>query len=904
MRAEYADQEQRLCEVLTAYYAALGDDPAPDPEGLMAAHPDLADELAEYFGVQDQLRCVTEPVRSALRDGLVPPAANRHAATTRDSDGTAAAEERDASAAGSDRAWPRPARVGYFGDYELIEELARGGMGVVYRARQISLNRLVALKMIRRESLATGDDRERFRREAEVVANLGHPHITPIYEVGEHSGHAYFTMGLAEGGSLSTHLSRFADDPRAAAQLLAALARAVHHAHQRGVLHRDLKPSNILLDAEGRPQVTDFGLARRIDRDSELTQSGAVLGTPSYMAPEQASGQKGAITTATDVYGLGAVLYTLLTGRPPFRADTVLETLEQVRSGQLEPPSTVVAHVDRDLETICLKCLEREPERRYSSAAEVAEDLERWLRGEPIAARPVGTAGRAWRWCRRNQALSALLATIALLLTSALAGLAWSNQLIVLERDEARRQRQRAEARSRQARRAVDDMYTQVAERWLAEQGTLTAVQREFLEKALAFYEELARDEVADPAIERERAKVLRRVGQIRGRLGQSREAVAALREALPLWRAICARDPDGADSLHELAETSRTLGQYLGWSGRWTEGARALEQAAGAYETLVGRHPEVGTYRSRLVEARCRLAVHHQVTGRPGPALEAAGAALATAERWSGDAPGGSSSAVARAEALRWSGYVLWKTGRYAEAERALRASIDLAGHLPAEEPAVLDEPQTWTYLGRLLLAMGRPREAEAALRQALAKNETLIRESPAVPVPREGAVLMRLCLAAALQATGGAEEAQAQAERAVQELERLIAEFPGFDNFRGHLTPGLRRLGLLRAEAGRAADAEAVLRRALEAAEDTSGRDPEDVNDRDELGAVLLDLGRLLARTGRSNDAIPLVRRASEIFEELSSTCPDLPGLQDQRDEARRLRDDPKSGLARRSP
>jgi tetratricopeptide (TPR) repeat protein len=825
--------------------------------------------------------------------------------TVRDGDGAAASKNHlEHSSTVPDHPWLPPSGDRRFGDYELIEELARGGMGVVYRARQISLNRLVALKMIRPEGLAAPDDRERFRREAEVVANLGHPHITPIHEVGEHDGHAYFTMRLAEAGSLGSHLPRYADDPRACAELLAAVARAVHHAHQRGVLHRDLKPSNILLDGEGRPQVTDFGLARRLDRDSELTQSGAVLGTPSYMAPEQASCQKGAVTTATDVYGLGAVLYALLTGRPPFRAASVLETLEQVRSGQPEPPSTVVGHVDRDLETICLKCLEREPERRYASASEVAEDLERWLRGEPIAARPVGITGRALRWCRRNPALSALLVTIALLLASALSGLAWSNHLIARERDEARRQRQRAEARSLQARRAVDDMYTQVAERWLADQGALTAVQREFLEKALAFYEELARDEAADPAIERERARVLRRVGEIRGRLGQSREAVSALQEAVPLWRAICEQDLDNADSLHELAETGRTLGQYLGWTGRWTEGARALEEAAGAFETLVGRHPEVGLYRGHLVAVLCRLAVHHQVTGRQGPALAATGAALATADRWAGDDPGGSGAKMARVEALRWSGYVHWKTGRYAEGERALRASIDLAGRLQGEKKDILNPSQTRTYLGRLLLAMGRPREAEEAQRQALAENEALILESPEVPIPHEGAAWMRLGLAAALRVMGRLKEAEALVEKTVEELERRIAEFPGFDNFQGPLTRGLHLLGVLRAAVGRGAEAEAVLRRAREAAEKTSARDPEDVNDRVELGAILLDLGKLLVRTGRPEEAMPLVRRASVIFEELSSICPDLPDLRDRREEARRLLEDPNSRSPRRSP
>ena len=295
-------------------------------------------------------------------------------------------------------------------------------MGVVFRARQRSLNRPVALKMLLADSLASDSDEARFRREAEAVANLDHPNIVPIFEVGRHDGHSYFSMKLVEGISLRKRLQEFAFDQRAAARLMATVARAVHHAHQRGVLHRDLKPSNILLNGgpdtpigQLEPHVTDFGLAKRVEGDSELTLSGAILGTPSYIAPEQASGKRGVVTVATDVYGLGAVFYAILAGRPPFQGDSVLETIAQVKDRAIEPPSRHGRRIDRDLETICLKCLEKEPGRRYRSAEAVAEDLERWLAGEPILARPSGGVERTVRWCRRNPAVAALVATASLL---------------------------------------------------------------------------------------------------------------------------------------------------------------------------------------------------------------------------------------------------------------------------------------------------------------------------------------------------------------------------------------------------------------------------------------------------------------------------------------------------------
>jgi eukaryotic-like serine/threonine-protein kinase len=364
--------------------------------------------------------------------------------------------------------------VRYFGDYELIREIGRGGMGIVYKARQISLNRPVALKMIRSAALATDEELRRFQNEAEAVALLDHPHIVPILEVGNHDGQRYFSMKLIGTSSLDKKLGDYTADPKSAARFLKQAAEAVHHAHQRGILHRDLKPANILIDERGEPYVTDFGLAKRVAGDSELTYSGAIMGTPAYMAPEQASGRRGAVTTSSDVYGLGAILYALLTGRAPFTGDSVDETLEQVRSASPSLPSKINPSTPRDLEVICLKCLEKEPSRRYASAQALGDDLDRYLAGEPILARPVRRYERVVKWARRRPTIAALMGLVTLVTALGLGGVLWQWRAALLARHHAERESERASAQSELAgerlQEAIEARAKERAQTELAEQ--------------------------------------------------------------------------------------------------------------------------------------------------------------------------------------------------------------------------------------------------------------------------------------------------------------------------------------------------------------------------------------------------------------------------------------------------
>jgi WD40 repeat protein/tRNA A-37 threonylcarbamoyl transferase component Bud32 len=342
--------------------------------------------------------------------------------------------------------------------YEVLGELGRGGMGVVYKARQAKLNRLVALKMILSGAHAGSAERQRFLTEAEAVARLQHPNIVQIHEIGEADGYPFFSLEFCPGGSLAAKLNGTPLPPAQAAPLVEALARAMQVGHDAGIIHRDLKPANVLLLSDGTPKVTDFGLAKKLDDAAGQTASGAIMGTPSYMAPEQAEGKSKEIGPAADVYALGAVLYELLTGRPPFKAATSLDTVLQVLSEEPVPPGRLVAKLPRDLETICLKCLHKDPAKRYARAADLADDLQRFQKGEPIRARPVGMFERGWRWCRRNRAVAAALAAVAAALLLGTAVATYFAIQSAHNEDRALRSAGDASAREREARQALADL--------------------------------------------------------------------------------------------------------------------------------------------------------------------------------------------------------------------------------------------------------------------------------------------------------------------------------------------------------------------------------------------------------------------------------------------------------------
>ncbi|HEV3257250.1 MAG TPA: serine/threonine-protein kinase, partial [Gemmataceae bacterium] len=339
--------------------------------------------------------------------------------------------------------------------YELLGELGRGGMGVVYRAHHLALQRLVALKVTLAGAHAASEELVRFRTEAEAVARLQHPNIVQIFEVGEHGGLPYCALEFVDSGSLAQQLAGTPLPPRRAAELVRTLAGAIHAAHEKGIVHRDLKPNNVLLTAHGTPKITDFGLAKKLDAATGQTATGAVMGTPSYMAPEQATGQGKGVGPAADIYALGAILYEVLTGRPPFKAATPLETMRQVVDEEPVPPQQFQSKVPRDLETICLKCLRKEPAHRYASALALADELKRFLHGEPIQARPVGVWERGIKWARRHPTAAALLTLVSLVVVIGFPGVT----MLWLQAEEQRVAAERAreaEAHQRAVAQAVN----------------------------------------------------------------------------------------------------------------------------------------------------------------------------------------------------------------------------------------------------------------------------------------------------------------------------------------------------------------------------------------------------------------------------------------------------------------
>ncbi len=486
-----------------------------------------------------------------------------------------------------------------FGDYDLFEQLGCGGMGVVYRARQRSADRIVALKLIRPDRLAEDspdqqrDALTRFRFESQVAAQLDHDHLVTVYDVGEVEGRPYYSMKYVQGQSLNQILCEGPLEGRRAAVYLEAAARGVHEAHQHGILHRDIKPHNILIESKSdRAQVADFGLAKLVSANSGVSLRGMPLGTLQYMPPEQAIDAT-RVTVLSDVYSLGATLYHALTGRPPFQAATEVETLNQVIEQEPTPPKKLNAAVDRDLETICLKTLRKDPaERYYKSAADLADDLRRFVVGEPIHARPVGTVERSWRWAKRNRAVAGSLAVVALALA---AGTAVSTAFAIREaraRNNAESNARWATLSEREARGAVDKFYTRVSEDRLLNEPGMQPLRRDLLRLALEHYQSFAQTRTDDFELSAELARATFRIGAITEAIGSKEKALAAYQRSIEIQERLTRENPARADVQSDLATSHYCLGVLQATAGHVNAALQSYQAGLEIQKTLAHEHP------------------------------------------------------------------------------------------------------------------------------------------------------------------------------------------------------------------------------------------------------------------------------------------------------------------------
>jgi serine/threonine protein kinase len=695
---------------------------------------------------------------------------------------------------GEEREWlagrDGPARIGRF---EVRRELGRGSFGVVFLAYDPRLRRQVALKVPRPEVLVTDDMRRRFEREARAAAGLDHPNVVPVFEAGEEGPVGFIASAYCPGPTLSAWLKARPGlvAPRLAARIALEITQAIAHAHGRGVLHRDLKPGNIIMeplksdapkrsDVDGLdsiPRVTDFGLARVVATGEEATaatQAGAILGTPSYMAPEQAEGGGASVGPAADVYGLGGILYALLVGRPPFQADSVIDTLLLLRTQEPVAPSRLRPRLPRDIETICLTCLEKEPARRYRAASALADDLERYLTGKPIHARPTPGWERALKWARRRPALAALagvsIAAILVLVAVVLVSNARLQRQV--EHTEARRQeaqrhfeeaqaqRQAAVAKLRKAREAVDRMLTRVGEERLKDIPQVEAVQLALLEDALEFYRDFARQAHGDREVLFEASRAYRRVG-----------------------------------------------GTYT-WLGRRDEGERCYTEALALQQELANAFPKTAAYRNAVARSHLDLAALWLSLGRHADMETALQNAFAQLDELAAADPTDPDYAVERATAHNLRGRLLGELGRFRSAETEYLKAIGLSDELAARFPAVVNH-RTQAAAVRNNLAVliendGRLNEAEAMYRRNLELWEGLAAGDPSIADYRSKMALAAENLAIVSVKLGRKAEAEQRYRQAADLRSGLTRDFPSTPHHFSRLGDALAHLAELAADHG----------------------------------------------------------------------------------------------------
>ncbi len=709
-------------------------------------------------------------------------------------------------------AWPRLAA------YEVLGRLGRGGMGVVYRARQHSLGRVVALKMLRDDAFATQDDRARFRREAVTVAGFQHAHIVPVHDFGEDAGRPYFSMELLEGGSLDRKLRGTPLPPKEAAELVEQLARAMDFAHAQGIVHCDLKPGNVLLAADGTPKISDFGLARQLGPGASQGHVG-VVGTPSYMAPEQANGEK--TGPAADTYALGAILYDALTGRPPFHAASSAETLVQLLGEEPVSPRQLNPQVPRDLETVCLKCLEKDPAKRYPSALALADDLLRFRNGEPTLARPASPAERALKWARRRPAVAGFAAVSAAALLLLVAGgttfalrLKFERDAADFQRGQAEEQKQRALDSYRLAQEALRECVGKVADDPRVRSGPLQDVRRVMLQSEALFYERFLKLAGDDPAFQAERGQTLRRLGFITAELAPKKEAVGHYLQAADVFRELARTRPDEVRHRVDLANTLNNLAN--------------LYQANNAYEDAEPTHRE----------------------------------SLALWEAILRDAPGAREHLLGQATSLNNLARLYRATRKWAECkqthERALALRQALFRDYPENARVRADLAQSYNNLGNLYVDQNRSEHAVRVQQAALALRQALARQAPALAEHQAGVANSHLNLGNAYFFLGQQPKAEVEYRTALTVGAPLAEKYPMVIEYRADLALYHKGVGNACYLANRFAEAEEAYQLAIPLYQALARDDPTVERYPVELGGTHCNVANARSKAGRPAQAV----------------------------------------------
>jgi tetratricopeptide (TPR) repeat protein len=849
-------------------------------------------------------------------------------------------------------------------DYEILGLLGRGGMGVVYQARQVKLNRVVALKMILTGGQAGATEVARFRAEAETQARLQHPNIVQIFDVGEARDGPYFSMECVDGGSLAKHIAGTPQPVRPAAQLVETLARAIHHAHRCGLVHCDLKPANILLQkAETRhptsesngvdsvsdvgcrmsdftPKVTDFGLAKWLRDKMGDSTSGTIIGTPSYMAPEQTTGSAKAIGPPVDVYALGAILYELLTGRPPFLGQTALDTLQQVQSQEPVPPRQLQPKVPRDLETICLKCLHKEPGHRYADAEALADDLRRFLGGEPIRARPVGGAERLWRACRRKPVLASLAAGLVVALVAGLSGVTWQWLRADRLRIEAERQRERAEEAQAQAQRRFQEVRALARtvifeghDKIKALPGS-TPVQQFLVRTALTYFDQLAAEAADNPELLDELWSAYCRLGDVQGNtfhpnLGDTSKALETYRKGLRIAQTLAETDPDArraqlrlvvcydkiadierilggltdalanyqqsfelvkamakdypddAKNQASLAVCHENLGGVLVRMGRTQEALTHFHQSLTLRETLAKANPH-------SVQARHGLAIAYDKIGEVQMALGQTPQALASFRQYCtlGEALAKADPNNAQAQ-RQWAvaslriGDVQVALGQTQDALASYRRAFALFGTRAKADPdnaqAQRDLATSGERIADLLADLGQPREALAYHCQSFA-----LREAQAKADPTNGQVQRNLAISHGrigdFQARlGQRQEALASYRASVAIRQKQATAHPDNAQAQLDLANGYDKLGRLQQQRGQTQEALTSFRTSFALREKQAKADPDNAQVRHALGVSHERLGDIQTELAKLPEALAHYRQSFALFEALAKADPD---------------------------